>query len=105
MQTIAKIGLALSLCSMCAFAETYNGKLIDATCEAKQGKQQTQECSPTASTLSFAIQTADGKVMKLDSNGNTRAAAAIKKDVTKNNATVSGSFDGQMLRVETLDVQ
>jgi hypothetical protein len=47
---------------------------------------------------------ADGKVYKLDDAGNKQALAAIKEDPSKQNITVSGSFDGQTVHVESLDV-
>ena len=107
MKAITRIGLALSLGSVCLFAETWSGKLIDASCEARQTDKSKigSECTPTATTTSFAIQTEDGKVFKLDSSGNSRATAAIKKDETKNSATVSGTLDGQTVKVQSLDIR
>jgi len=53
----------------------------------------------------FAIQTADGKVFRLDNPGNMKAAAALKEDPSKTNVTVSGSLDGQLVKVERIDLQ
>jgi hypothetical protein len=104
MKAIAKVGLALSLGSAFLFAETWSGKLVDANCEAKQQQKQA-DCAATASTLSFGIQTADGKVYKLDATGNKGAMEAIKKDGPKASATVSGTLEGTTVKVESIDLK
>ena len=95
-----------------AFAETWSGTLVDASC-AGGGKSAT-ECAPTSSTSSFALVLADGKTVKLDAAGNTKAADAIKNsaDRSKNpdqktavTATVTGTLSGDAIQVEKIDVK
>ncbi|MCU1337450.1 MAG: hypothetical protein JWO19_3031 [Bryobacterales bacterium] len=121
MKTIAKLGLALGVFAAMSYAETLTGKLIDATCYersqqnpgAKQNpadstqKSSISSCEASASTTSFAIQTADGKVYKLDSAGNAKASTALKGNPDNKTpmATVSGSTDGQTVKVESISVQ
>jgi len=52
----------------------------------------------------FAVQTADGKVFRLDNAGNMKAAAALKNDPGKTSVTVSGSLDGQTVKVDSIDL-
>jgi len=115
MKTIARLGLALSVFAALGYAETWNGKLVDATCtdrsqqnpaESKQ-KSDIASCEASASTTSFAIQTSDGKVFKLDASGNAKASTALKGNPANKSpmATVSGSMDGQTVKVDSISVQ
>jgi len=106
MNRIAKAAIILSAAAGLALAESWSGKLIDANCKPDPDSQKSASasCAPTASTRVFAIQTADGKVYRLDSEGNSKAEAAIKKDPTKTDVTVSGSMQGQMVKVDSIDL-
>jgi hypothetical protein len=115
MKTIAKLGVALGMFSALGYAETWNGKLIDAACSDKsqqnpaESKQKSDltACEASAATTSFAIQTSDGKVYKLDASGNAKASTALKGNPTNKNpmATVSGSMDGNTVKVDSISVQ
>ena len=115
MKSIAKLGLALGLLSALGYAENWTGKLIDAACHDKSqqnpadSKQTTDlaGCAATASTTSFAIQTSDGKVYKLDASGNAKAATALKGNPDNKNATatVAGSMEGQTVKVDSISVR
>ena len=115
MKNIAKLGLALGVFAALGYAESWNGKLIDSAChdrsqqnpaDSKQ-KNDIAACEPTASTTSFAIQTADGKVYKLDASGNAKASTAMKgnPDNKTPTATVSGTMEGQTVKVDSLSVR
>jgi hypothetical protein len=117
MKTIAKLGFALSLFGALGYAETWNGKLVDAACHDKSQNAQPPadtkqsatlaSCAASASTTSFAIQTADGKIYNLDATGNSKAATALRgnPDNKAPIATVSGSMEGQTVRVDSISVQ
>ena len=110
MKTIAKLGFALgALAAMGYAADSWNGKLIDAACYSKNQKSPAdskETCGASASTTSFAIQTADGKVYSLDATGNSKAATALRgnPDNKSPEATVSGSMEGQTVKVESISV-
>jgi len=98
---------------MLAFAENYNGKLLDASCYDQQKKADS--CDATSSTTSFAIESS-GMVYKLDRAGNTKAAAAIKNRADRSDpkkqpaskemmAKVSGTEKSGTITVESIDVQ
>jgi len=110
-QFISLIGLA-TLFSMLAFAGSWSGKLLDAACYDQSKK--TSECSATAATTAFALD-ATGKVFKLDAEGNSKAAAALRnradrsdpskpqsKEVT---AKVKGEEKDGIIEVESIEVQ
>jgi len=118
MKTLIKLTTLLGLAASLSFADNWTGKLIDASChdrnappaaapggapKAEPGKA-TESCAPTATTTSFALQTADGKVMKLDASGNSKAAAAVKSDASKaGSVSVSGEMQGQNIKVDSID--
>lgn len=115
MKTIAKFGLVLGAFAAMGFAEDWTGKLIDASCHdrSQQNPANSKQdgelatCAATASTTSFAIQTSDGKVYKLDASGNAKASTALKGNPNNSNATakVSGTMEGQTVKVDSISVQ
>jgi hypothetical protein len=105
MKRIMKLGIIVLATAALGLAENWTGKLIDANCKPDPNSSSQNSCAPTPSTKVFAIQTADGKVFRLDNAGNTKAAAALKQDPTKTGVTVSGSLDGQMVKVDSIDLQ
>jgi len=115
MRRILTLGTALLVVSAMAFAETYTGKLVDAGCAAQQ--QKDAACNPTTNTTAFAIQVSGGNMLKLDANGNAKAADALKqsnnsadraKDPTAADnqvmATVKGTLNGDEIKVESIEV-
>jgi len=119
MKTITKAVSVLFLGSVLCLAETWSGKVVDAACKdqaaapapsaqsAPPAGQATNACEPTASTVAFGIELSDGRVLKLDSAGNTKAADAMKTNAGKSSlqATVTGSLDGQTVKVESIDIK
>jgi len=113
MKHIAKIGLIALATASLGLADSWSGQLVAARCtqEPNASKAQPLEgCAPTSQTTVFAIQTPDGKLYKLDDVGNRKAAAALKENPLRKDdplglsVTVSGTFDGQTLKVDSLDV-
>lgn len=111
MKRFMQIALIVCATSTLGLAESWTGTLIDANCKSQASSPASPEhaatssCAPTASTKDFAVQTPDGKVYKLDRSGNSKAEAAMKSDPTKTNVTVSGSLQGQTLKVDTIDLR
>jgi hypothetical protein len=114
MRRILTLGAAVLFMSAFAFAETYMGKLVDASCVEQQ---KDAACNPTVSTAAFAIQVSGGKTLKLDANGNKKAAEALKasndsadraKDPNASDnpvtATVQGTLNGDEIKVDSIEV-
>jgi hypothetical protein len=112
MRKALRVTALVAFVSALAYAETWTGKLVDANCD----QQKSAACIPTASTSSFALQ-AVGKTMKLDAEGNRKAAAALKErtsgaDRAKDpNAlpidvivTITGAMSGDEIKVEAIQV-
>jgi hypothetical protein len=96
-----------------SLADTFSGKLIDATCVAQQ--QPAASCSATASTTAYAIDVS-GKIYKLDDTGNAKAADALKNQANRESnpnsteksatmARVKGTLEGDVIKVESIEVR
>ena len=94
-----------------AMADTFTGQLLDASCYAQA--KSAKSCAATASTGSFLLE-ASGKVYKLDPDGNSKAAEALKSRTSQPggpespgpvNAKVDGTMDGDTLHVQAIAVQ
>lgn len=106
--------LALSaVFSMLALADSWSGKLLDATCYDQQKK--VAGCDATSTTTAFALEVS-GTVYKLDPAGNSKAATALKNradravDPTKPEskqvmAKIDGTEKGGVITVENIDIQ
>jgi hypothetical protein len=109
MRRILKLGAFCAILSGLALAETWSGKLMDANCADQQ-----KACDPASTTTAFSIAVA-GKVYKLDDAGNAKAVEALRNRADRSKdpsvpsnqitAKVSGTLDGEILKVETIQVQ
>lgn len=114
MRSILTATACVALFAGLGLAETFTGRLVDASC-AEQQQQSASACTPTASTTAYAI-IVSGKMYTLDDNGNAKAAEALKDradrmsdpNATRKTAViarVSGTLDGSTLKVEAIAVQ
>jgi hypothetical protein len=107
-------GLA-ALCAGFALADNFSGRLLDASCVSQN--KSVKGCDATGNTAAFLLQTG-GKLYKLDSEGNAKAAEAMKSQAnrsadptTRPSATavmakITGSKDGDdTIKVEMIEVQ
>ncbi len=101
------LALALVMLAPLAAAESFSGTVVDVMCRGKDLASHTRECALTCSKSGYALVTADGKFLKFDEAGNARALSQLKK-LTKEKdlkAKVSGSLDGEILKVESIEFQ
>ncbi len=114
MRTCILLLVLMTLFSVCVFAGTWDGSLIDANCYDQQ--KRTSACYPTNSTVSYAL-VIERRVFKLDEAGNTKVAEALKEradrstnpDMTPNArmmATITGTLDSSdFVRVESVSIR
>jgi hypothetical protein len=99
--------------STLALAGTFAGRLLDVACVAEQKK--IAGCDASSATTAFAIASA-GTLYKLDADGNTKAAAALKNradraaDPSKPQsmavmAKIEGAQKEGTITVETIEVR
>jgi hypothetical protein len=114
MRRILTASACVALFAGLALAETFTGKLIDASCAQQQ--QSANSCIPNASTTAYAIDVS-GKVYQLDADGNAKAAEALKSRADRMGdpngtaktdqvrARVKGTLEGGTLKVDSIEVQ
>jgi hypothetical protein len=116
MKTIAKLGLALGVFATISFGDSWSGKLLDARCveRSQQNPDRNSKkagdpptCTASSSTGTFALQTSDGKIYRLDATGNSKAATALRgnPDNKSPEADVAGALEGQILKVDSISVR
>src|ERR1700684_4258929 len=99
-----KVMIVLSITSTMCLAESWTGKLVDATCAEKgknaspsgQSSKDMNACTPKESTASFAVRTSDGRIIKLDSTGNALAADTFKANSKSNKGEMVITVTGTM---------
>ena len=107
MKRIVLCGLAFSLFSMAALAETYSGTVVDVMCKGKDLSSHTKDCALSCAKSGFGLVTADGKFLKFDEEGNAKALEAIKgTDKEKDlKAKVTGEMDNDTLKVASIEIE
>lgn len=107
MKRIALIAAAASLVSIAAFAETWNGSLVDVMCKDKDLAGHPTKCAISCAKSGFGLVLADGKFAKFDEAGNAKALAALKAtDKEKDlKAKVTGTMDGEIIQVESIAIE
>jgi hypothetical protein len=99
--------IAGSLFSAMAFAENWNGTLVDVMCKGKDLASHTKKCALGCAKSGFAVVLADGRFLKLDEGGNGKALAALKAtDKEKDlKVKVNGKLDGETIQVDSLELE
>ena len=104
----------LTLFSVLALAESFKGRLVDATCFDQQ--KSATACDPTSSTTTFALYVAE-QAYKLDTAGNAKAVEALKTRADRTSdpakpmstqvmAQITGTRDADnVLKVEAIVLQ
>ena len=95
------------LFSAAAFAESFSGTLVDNMCKGKADlAAHPTKCAIKCSDSGYGLMSADGKFMKFDEAGNAKALSLLKgtKKESDLKATVTGSVDGDTLKVENVSL-
>lgn len=102
-----RLTVCLVLSACCAFAETWSGTLVDVMCKGKDLAGHTRECAVACAKSGYGLVMADGKFVKFDESGNARAFSMLKKSTKEKDlkAKVTGTMDGDTMRVESLELQ
>jgi len=99
-----RLSVLLALFSSLAFAETWNGTLVDVMCKDQDLASHTTKCAVGCSKSGYGLVLADGKFVKFDEAGNAKALAALKATSKEKDlkAKVTGSLDGETVQVESV---
>ena len=89
------------------FADSLSGTVVDVMCRGKDLASHTRECAITCSRSGYGLVTPDGKFLKFDEAGNARTLAALKKLSKEKDlkAKVTGTVNGEVLKVESIEFQ
>jgi hypothetical protein len=102
-----KLILGFGLFSAVCFAESWTGTVVDVMCKANDLANHTRDCALSCSKSGYGLVLADGKFLKFDERGNAKTLAALKashkdKDLK---AKVSGTLQGSVINVESIDLE
>jgi hypothetical protein len=98
--------LTLTLAAVASAAD-FTGTVVDVMCRGKDLAGHTRECAVTCSKSGYGLVTADGKFLKFDESGNARTLTALKKSAKEKDlkAKVAGTLDGDVLKVQAIELQ
>ena len=90
-----------------AAADAFSGTVVDVMCRTKDLASHTRECAVTCAKSGYGMVTPDGKFLKFNEAGNARTLAALKKATAEKDlkAKVTGTLDGDVLKVQSIELQ
>lgn len=106
MKTIAITGM-LILAPMAALAENWSGTIVDVMCKGRDLASHTRQCNINCAKGGYGLVLADGKFLKFNETGNAKALAMLKASTKEKDikAKVSGALNGEVIRVEAIEIQ
>lgn len=112
MRRILAIATTSAIFASLALAEDWTGKLLDTSCLDQ--KKDITICQANDTTTAFALEVS-GKTYRLDDPGNQKAIAALKSRADRAtdpaaaaapiSAKITGTRDGEVLKVDSIQVQ
>ena len=93
-----------------ALADTWTGTIVDVMCKGKDLSSHTAKCAvmPGCAKSGFGVVLADGKFLKFDESGNAMALKRLKALGAKEKdlkAKITGTLDGEVIKVDAFDLQ
>jgi hypothetical protein len=112
MRKLFTIATLVAVSAALALAEDWTGKLLDTSCLDQ--KKDVATCQANGTTTMFALEVS-GKTYRLDDAGNQKAIKALKDRADRAadpgaaaepvNAKITGTKDGEILKVDSIEVQ
>jgi hypothetical protein len=98
---------ALSLVACAAYAETWSGTIVDVMCRGKDVANHTRQCALSCAKGGYGLVLSDGKFVKLDETGNAMTLSKLKASTKDKDlkAKVTGKLDGEVIKVESVELQ
>ena len=107
MNRIARLSGISLLAGVALFAETWTGTVVDVMCKGKDLSGHTRQCAVSCAKGGYGLVLSDGKFVKFNESGNAKTLT-ILKNATKDKdlkAKVSGTLDGDVIKVQSLELQ
>lgn len=97
---------ALAMLPATLAAETFNGTVVDVMCKTKDLASHTRSCSISCAKGGYGLVMPDGKFLKFNESGNAKTLALLKASTKDKDlkAKVTGTLDGDVIQVQTLDL-
>jgi len=107
MKRMLLLSAGISLFSIGAFAESWNGTLVDVMCKGKDLASHSTKCAVSCAKGGYGLVLSDGKFVKFDEAGNAKALTTLKSTSKEKDlkAKVSGTLDGDTVKVESIELQ
>jgi hypothetical protein len=102
-----KFLVILAISAAAALAETWTGSVVDVMCKGKDLANHTKSCNVSCAAGGYGLVLPDGKFVKFNETGNAKALAAIKATAKEKDlkAKVTGTLDGEVIKVQTIEIQ
>ncbi|MBI3210233.1 MAG: hypothetical protein HYZ37_15210 [Candidatus Solibacter usitatus] len=100
-------GAIVALSSLSLSAESWTGTLVDVMCKGKDVANHTRQCALSCAKGGFGLVLSDGKFVKLNEEGNAMTLSKLKNSSKDKDlkAKVNGKLDGDVIQVESLELQ
>lgn len=88
-------------------AESWTGTVVDVMCRGKDVASHTRQCALSCAKGGFGLVLSDGKFLKLNEAGNAMTLSKLKASAKDKDlkAKVTGKMDGDVIQVESLELQ
>ena len=88
-------------------AEIWTGTVVDVMCKSKDLASHTAKCGVACAKSGYGLVLSDGKFVKFNESGNARTLAALKAATKEKDlkAKVTGSLKGEVIQVESIEIQ
>jgi hypothetical protein len=102
-----KILIAILFTGAAFAADTWSGTLVDVMCKGKDLAGHTRQCAVGCAKGGFGLVLPDGKFLKFDETGNSKALATLKASSKEKDlkTRVTGTMDGDVIKVESIEIQ
>ncbi len=102
-----KLFSILAITGGAAMADTWTGSVVDVMCKGKDLANHTKSCSVSCAAGGYGLVLSDGKFVKFNETGNSKALAAIKATTKEKDlkAKVTGTLDGEVINVTAIEIQ
>jgi hypothetical protein len=98
---------AVCIAVVSSAAESWTGTVVDVMCKGKDLANHTAKCAVSCAKGGYGLVLPDGKFVKFDESGNAKALAALKSTAKEKDikARVTGSLDGEVIKVDAIQIQ
>ena len=97
----------VAISSAAAMADNWSGSVVDVMCKGKDLTTHSKSCNVSCAAGGYGLVLSDGKFVKFNETGNAKAVAAIKATTKEKDlkAKVTGTLDGEVIKVTSIEIQ